>query len=78
MQGVGFRFTVRMLASRFEVTGFVRNLADGRVHLVAEGAADQLARFLAAVRGEMGRYIVDAQESERPAEGRFREFTVRH
>ena len=37
VQGVGFRYTVRTLATRFAVTGFVRNLADGRVQLVVEG-----------------------------------------
>ena len=38
VQGVGFRYAVRMLVNGFEVTGTVRNLADGRVELVAEGA----------------------------------------
>ena len=37
VQGVGFRYTVRSLAVGFDVTGFVRNLPDGRVHLVVEG-----------------------------------------
>jgi acylphosphatase len=35
VQGVGFRFTVRELAQRFAVTGFVRNLSNGKVELVA-------------------------------------------
>ena len=38
VQGVGFRYTVRSLASRMAVTGFVKNLPDGRVHLVVEGS----------------------------------------
>jgi acylphosphatase len=38
VQGVGFRYTVKSVATGFEVTGMVRTLPDGRVHLVAEGA----------------------------------------
>ncbi len=45
VQGVGFRYAVRRLASGFEVTGTVRNLSDGRVELIAEGNQDELAAF---------------------------------
>ena len=37
VQGVGFRYTARCAAAGLDVTGFVRNLPDGRVHLVVEG-----------------------------------------
>ena len=50
VQGVGFRYTVRQVASGFEVTGLVRNLLDGRVELVAEGDRDELESFRAAIR----------------------------
>ena len=42
VQGVGFRATAYSIASGLAVTGYVRNLPDGRVQLVAEGAANQL------------------------------------
>jgi acylphosphatase len=45
VQGVGFRYTVKTVATGFEVTGTVRNLADGRVELVAEGAKTNLKAF---------------------------------
>ncbi len=45
VQGVGFRYTVRSLASRFEVTGFVRNLPDGRVHSGCRGRGRRSGRF---------------------------------
>src|SRR2546426_1082957 len=47
VQGVGFLYTVRDIARRYEVAGFVRNLPDGRVHLIAEGTADELDALLA-------------------------------
>lgn len=78
VQGVGFRYTVRSLAGRFDVTGFVRNLPDGRVHLVAEGAAAEIDGFLEAIRAEMRYYIGDVQQNVRPASGRFASFEIRH
>jgi acylphosphatase len=50
VQGVGFRYTARQVATGFEVTGLVRNLPDGRVELVAEGDRDELEAFRAAIR----------------------------
>ncbi len=42
VQGVGFRYTAKGVAQRFAVTGFVRNLSDGRVELVVEGDAAEV------------------------------------
>jgi acylphosphatase len=78
VQGVGFRYTVRALAERFEVTGFVRNLSDGRVHLVVEGAVGEIDGFLDEVKAEMTTYIRDFQEITRPAAGTFARFEIRH
>ena len=50
VQGVGFRYTVKQVATGFEVTGTVRNLADGRVELIAEGDVAELKAFQRAVR----------------------------
>lgn len=49
VQGVGFRYTVKRLATGFDVTGTVANLSDGRVHLIAEGEPSELEDFLNAV-----------------------------
>ncbi len=61
VQGVGFRYTVNALARGFEVTGFVRNLADGRVELVANGLKDELEAFQQAIRDSGLRHFI-AQE----------------
>jgi len=50
VQGVGFRYTARRVAAGFDVAGYVRNLADGRVELVASGDAEEVDGFLEAVR----------------------------
>jgi acylphosphatase len=57
VQGVGFRYTAQRLAGGYVVAGHVRNLPGGEVELVAEGAADQVDAFLAAVAERMAHYI---------------------
>ncbi len=50
VQGVGFRYTVKSVATGFEVTGSIRNLPGGGVELVAEGTKDELEAFRQAIR----------------------------
>ncbi len=77
VQGVGFRYTTHQLAQRYAVTGTVENLPDGRVRLEAEGTAEELERFLGAVRAAFDGYIRGEKQETRPASGRFTGFTVR-
>jgi acylphosphatase len=57
VQGVGFRYQTVSVAKGFEVTGYVRNLADGRVHLYAEGAEGEVVAFQKEVESELKAYI---------------------
>ncbi|MFZ4483729.1 MAG: acylphosphatase [Chthoniobacterales bacterium] len=50
VQGVGFRYGTRRVAAGFDVAGYVRNLPDGRVELVASGEAAEVEAFLQALR----------------------------
>lgn len=77
VQGVGFRYTARAIAARHAVSGFVRNLADGRVHLVVEGAPADVQRFLAELQERMDRFIEHASQREAPATGEFSDFSIR-
>ncbi len=45
VQGVGFRFSVRAAAVALEVSGWVKNLPDGRLEIHAEGPPEQLDSF---------------------------------
>lgn len=77
VQGVGFRYTVKTLALGYEVTGTIRNLADGRVELLAEGVKDELRAFQQAIRDSgLGRLITDEQTSWSAAGNQFRGFTI--
>jgi len=64
VQGVGFRYTVQHLAERFPIAGYVRNLPSGEVELVAEGPAEPVDGFLAAVAARMAGYIEQAAVRE--------------
>jgi acylphosphatase len=50
VQGVGFRYSARRVAAGFDVAGYVRNLPDGRVELVASGDPEEVDGFLDALR----------------------------
>jgi len=77
VQGVGFRDSTRRLAGPCDVTGFVRNLSDGRVGLVAEGERKQLDALLADINSELGHFIRTQQVDRRPATGRYSTFEIR-
>jgi acylphosphatase len=78
VQGVGFRFATERIARRFAVTGYVRNLSDGRVETAAEGAPAEIDRFLEAIDEAMAGYIRDRQVEDSPATGEFNGFRIVH
>ncbi|MBI3831575.1 MAG: acylphosphatase [Planctomycetes bacterium] len=78
VQGVGMRATVADLAPDHGITGWVRNLSDGRVEIVAEGRSANLERFLATLESQMRGYIGDIQRSAEPATGEWKYFSVTH
>src|SRR5438876_11112813 len=69
VQGGGFRDTAHELASSFPITGYVRNLPNGSVELVAEGMPEQVHAFLAALGHRMAKYIQQTVVQEQPCQG---------
>ncbi len=77
VQGVGFRYTVRSLVTGYEVVGTIRNLPDGRVELVAEGAKAELEAFQQAILDSgLGRLIRQTQVAWSEARGEFTGFAI--
>lgn len=76
VQGVGFRYTAASVARGWAVTGFVRNLSDGRVELVAEGGEAEITGFLAEIAEAMGGYIGEVRTVDEPPTGEFSAFRV--
>jgi len=77
VQGVGFRYTTLQIAKEFEVTGYVTNLSDGRVQVEAEGRAEQIKAFVAAIQERMHGFIRKTEQKTTPATGEFRGFTIK-
>ena len=77
VQGVGFRFTAQDIARDLGVTGWVRNLSDGRVEAIAEAEETVLNDFLARIKQYFHNYIrsVDIQWEE--PSGEFTGFGIR-
>jgi len=78
VQGVGFRATTVHTARGYDVTGYVRNLSDGRVELVAEGEREEVNKFLDAVADRMRDYIRSVQVDDSAASGQFTRFEIQH
>lgn len=65
VQGVGFRYTMQLVAQRAGVTGWVRNLRDGRVEAEVEGADADVDGVLAwMAQGPPGARVTDARVAE--------------
>jgi len=77
VQGVGFRYTALRIARGLKVTGFVRNLADGRVELVAEGEPAELDRLLQQISFAMAGNIESVEARSESGSGRFGSFDIR-
>ena len=78
VQRVGFRFFVYEAGCRENISGWVRNLPDGRVEVSAEGDADAIERFdLALRRGPAGARVDEVETDIVPPTGRFSGFSVR-
>ncbi len=76
VQGVGFRANARHISRRYEVTGFVRNLPDGRVHLIAEGQQEHVEQFLADIAESMAGNITAAHQNVQLASWKYPGFSI--
>ena len=77
VQGVGFRFTTEQIALSLGMTGWVKNLPDGRVEVMAEGEEAKLVGFLEKIRnGPMKPYIRGVAAEWEEAKGEFRDFGI--
>jgi acylphosphatase len=77
VQGVGFRYTVMQMAKGFEITGYVQNLADGRVLLVAEGERNEIDGFVAAIGDRLIGFIRKTERTDGTGDRQHRGFSIR-
>lgn len=77
VQGVGFRYATLQIAKEFDVTGYVTNLPDGRVHVEAEGSPDEVKAFVSAIQERMHGYIRKTEQKSSAGTGGFQGFTIK-
>lgn len=79
VQGIGFRWSVRHIAKGFDVTGWIRNLVDGRVELQVNGEDKEVRAFLEAVaQSELRTHIRKQIENKLEKAVTARGFEIRH
>ena len=77
VQGVGFRWNTQAMAQRLGVTGWVRNLWDGRVEAVFEGKEDAVSQAVSwCHRGERPARVDDIEINYQNYTGEFRSFRI--
>lgn len=77
VQGVGFRFTAERLARRYPVTGYVRNLPNGQVEVLAEGEEKSLEEFLKSIREAFHSYLRNVDVKWGKATGEYKGFGIK-
>lgn len=78
VQGVGFRFECVRMATQLGLRGWVKNMDDGSVEIVAEGEREMVERMTAwARKGPYGAHISACRATPEPPTGEFESFEVR-
>jgi len=79
VQGVGFRHFVLLVASQLGLFGWVRNLDDDRVEVLAEGPRAELEELLEYLRrGPRSAFVSEVKQEWLVYSGQFTSFDVAH
>ncbi|MGA2811245.1 MAG: acylphosphatase [Candidatus Acidiferrum sp.] len=78
VQGVGYRYFTQHAAAKLHLSGYVRNLEDGRVEVFASGTPEQLAHLRAKLElGPRFASVREVHEEEAAPDARFtNEFVI--
>ena len=76
VQGVGFRYTSLRIAGHYEVSGFVKNLPDGTVEMVAQGEKAEIDNCVSDIQDYFRGYIRDYTILEIPYNPSYMDFRI--
>ena len=76
VQGVGFRFTAHRIAGRHQLTGYVRNLRDGTVEMLAQGKAEDIDECIRDIQESLPGYVRKVNIQEVTPDPRHRDFKI--
>ena len=77
VQGIGFRYMAERIAGSLNLTGWARNLPDGRVEAVIEGREPDIEIFLTKINEIFKGYVRDIDTEWSEAAGEFANFDIR-
>lgn len=78
VQGVYFRVNTKEVSASFQVSGYVRNCADGRVHLWVQGEEDQIEAFVDAIKVRMKGHIEHVEKTRTQCDSSLDDFQIRY
>jgi acylphosphatase len=76
VQGVGFRFTAHRIAGLNQLKGYVRNMPDGSVEMLAQGYTEDVNDCIKDIKESFAGYISDTQINELPIDPRYKDFKI--
>ncbi len=76
VQGVGFRFTAHRMASRHRLTGYVRNVRDGTVEMLAQGPAQDIDDCMRDIQDCLAGYVREVQTEKVPPNPTYTDFKI--
>lgn len=76
VQGVGFRFTAHRIAKRSQLTGFVRNLPDGAVEMLAQGRIRDINDCIVAIQENFAGHIGGITVDDVPPNPKYTDFKI--
>ena len=77
VQGVGYRFFCRHEAAALGITGYVKNLYNGDVEILAEGEEEVLGHFIKMLRkGPHFSQVQDLNITTLPCENKYHNFQI--
>jgi acylphosphatase len=76
VQGVGFRYTAHRIARSLDVHGWVRNLGNGQVEILAEGSKETIEKLTKELGDHFGSYIKDKHVTFENSPDQFKDFQI--
>ncbi len=76
VQGVGFRYTIQRFVEELKLTGWVKNLRDGRVEIMVEGNKESVEQLIERTNKYFDGYIRDSKVTYAPAQNLFVDFRI--
>jgi len=76
VQGVGFRYTTHRAVSRYDLTGYVRNLPDGSVEALLQGTAPNIQACLSDLQDTFSGYLREINTTDQPVNPQYHDFRI--